>query len=101
LSAAYCVIIHRIGLFEAFDADFANPRAPTTRSRPEEPKSTIRVLFSDTEEAKREKKFQVLEEKVDLLTTSSRLGPIGVSRDRLRTLDVGPEPMGNKEARAG
>ena len=34
-------------------------------------------------------------------TTSSRIGPIGVSKGRLMTLDVGPEPMGNKEARAG
>lgn len=27
-------------------------------------------------------------------TTSSRLGPIGVSKARLMTLDVGPEPLG-------
>jgi hypothetical protein len=101
LSAAYCVIIHRIGLFEAFDADFAKSARANHKISSRRTQIDHSYLFSDTEEAKCEKKFQVLEEKVDLLTRSSRLGPIGVSRDRLRTLDVGPEPLGNKEARAG
>ncbi len=80
---------------------FANSRAPNHKISFSKDKSIIRILFSDTEEAKCEKKSQVLEEKVDLLTTSSRLGPIGVSKDRLTTLDAGQEPLGNKKTRAG